>query len=251
MTLFEYPLNERIRTLLRLENLFDRLAFFISQPHPLEHHVALTTLFEIADVASRADLKSDLLKELERQRQTLLSYRNNPAIDSSTLEIILKEVETGIADLGGIQGKVAQYILENEWLMSIRSRAIIPGGTCEFDLPAYHAWQRLPPEVRHRDIIKWITPLAPLKECMSLVLKLLRKSGTSSKVIAAAGSYQQMLSGKVFSLMQVRMDTPLQVIPEISANKYMVWVRFMMLDEDQKTKPTDSEIPFQLTLCNL
>ena len=27
--------------------------------------------------------------------------------------------------------------------MSIRSRISIPGGTCEFDLPAYYAWQQL------------------------------------------------------------------------------------------------------------
>ena len=26
--------------------------------------------------------------------------------------------------------------------MSIRSRISIPGGTCEFDLPAYYAWQQ-------------------------------------------------------------------------------------------------------------
>lgn len=60
MILYEYPFNERIRTLLRLEDLFERFAFFVAQEDAREHHVALTTLFEIAEVTGRADLKSDL-----------------------------------------------------------------------------------------------------------------------------------------------------------------------------------------------
>jgi len=35
-----------------------------------DHHATLLTLFEILEVASRADLKSDLLQELERQKQS-------------------------------------------------------------------------------------------------------------------------------------------------------------------------------------
>ena len=35
--------------------------------------------------------------------------------------------------------------------MSIRSRVGIPGGTCGFDLPAYHAWQHHAPEQRQNE----------------------------------------------------------------------------------------------------
>ena len=77
---YEYPLNERIRTLLRLEDLFERARNFLSRTDPYDHHVALITLFEILEVAGRADLKSDLLQELERQKQVLLTFRGNPDI---------------------------------------------------------------------------------------------------------------------------------------------------------------------------
>ena len=80
MITYEYPLNERIRTLLRLEDLFERSRHFIARSDPQDHHMALLTLFEIMEVAGRADLKSDLLQELERQKQVLLSFRNNPDI---------------------------------------------------------------------------------------------------------------------------------------------------------------------------
>ena len=83
--LYEYPFSERIRTLLRLEDLFDKLLYFCEQQHSYCHHTALLTLFEILEVTSRADLKSDLLQELERHRQTLQALRNNPQVSEAAL----------------------------------------------------------------------------------------------------------------------------------------------------------------------
>ncbi|TAL56676.1 cell division protein ZapD [Pandoraea sp.] len=251
MILYEYPLNERMRTLLRLEELFGRFAFFLDQEHPLEHHAALMTLFEIADIAGRSDLKSELAKELERQRQTLLAYRGNPDIETTTLETLLGEVERSLGNLNQIPGKPGQHLNDNEWLSSIRSRSVIPGGTCRFDLPSYYAWRHNVAEQRRADIAKWMAPLLPLRDALTLVLGLARESGQASKVMAQQGSYQQMLTGRVYHLMQVRVSPELGMIPEASANKYMLWVRFTSQDGDLRPRPVDSDVPFLLTLCNL
>ena len=64
MITYEYPFNERIRTLLRLEDLFDKANYFVQQDGSREHHAVLLTLFEILEVAGRADLKLDLIQEL-------------------------------------------------------------------------------------------------------------------------------------------------------------------------------------------
>ena len=78
MISYEYPLSERVRTLLRFEDLYERIEYFLAKSDAVEHHAALVSIFEILEVASRADLKSDLLQELERQKQTLESLRENP-----------------------------------------------------------------------------------------------------------------------------------------------------------------------------
>ncbi|MCG1017474.1 MULTISPECIES: cell division protein ZapD [Burkholderiaceae] len=251
MILYEYPFNERIRTLLRLEDLFERFTFFLTQEDPREHHVALTTLFEIAEVTSRSDLKSDLMKELERQRQALTPFRGNPEIEQDALETVLSEIEQTLAGLAQIQGKTGQHLTDNEWLASIRSRAIIPGGTCRFDLPSYYAWQRSAAEQRRADIMQWAMPLLPLRDATVIILRLARESGQAAKVMAMQGSYQQMLSGRAYQLMQVRVAPDLRVIPEASANKYMLWVRFTAQDGDMRPRAVDVDVPFQLTLCNL
>ena len=152
LIVYEYPFNERIRTLLRLEDLYVKFKFFVVQDNPLQHHVALATIYEMLEVAGRADLKSDLLQELERQKQTLMGFKSNPNVESSRLNEILSDIERTSAALIAIQGKTGQHIRENEWLMSIRGRTIIPGGACEFDLPSYHAWQQQSTEQRRADI---------------------------------------------------------------------------------------------------
>jgi cell division protein ZapD len=91
--IYEYPFNERIRTLLRLEDLFHKGSAFLERDGPQEHHVVLLTLFEILDVAGRADLKMDLIQELERQHQSLLGFRNNPEISEAALAGALGEIE--------------------------------------------------------------------------------------------------------------------------------------------------------------
>ena len=63
--------------MLRLEHLFDRLGQLIPRDAAVDHHYALATMFEIMDVASRADLahavhagtKSPFLRRTVRVQQ--------------------------------------------------------------------------------------------------------------------------------------------------------------------------------------
>lgn len=251
MISYDYPLNERIRTLLRLEDLFEKVRYFAASDEAREHHIALVTLFEILEVAGRADLKFDLVQELERQRQILLSFRNNPDISEDALDSALLEIEQASADLLEMKGKTGQYLRENEWLMGIKNRANIPGGVCEFDLPSYHYWLNRDPALRHADLSSWITPLLPLDAALTIVLRLLRSSGHAERQLAAHGAFQQMLSGRTAQLIRLRLPRAIVAVPEISANKYALNVRFMVPDTDMRPKQADSDIEFELTYCNL
>jgi len=250
LTVYEYPFNERIRTLLRLEDLYEKYRFFVAQDHHLQHHVALATIYEMLEVAGRADLKSDLLQELERQKQTLIGFKSNPNVESARLNEVLGDIESTSAALIGIQGKTGQHIRDNEWLMSIRGRTIIPGGACEFDLPSYHAWQQQSADQRRADISGWFAPLEPLFSAITIILRLLRESGRAAHIVATAGSFQQMLQGRTYQLLRVSIDPKLAAIPEISANKYVLWIRFTTQGGDNKPKAYEGDVPFDLTLCN-
>jgi cell division protein ZapD len=245
LVLYEYPFNESIRTMLRLEHLFDRLAQLIPRDAPIDHHFALATIFEVMDVASRADLKSDLLKELERHKAQLNSYRGNPSISEAALDEVVTRIDHAFNGLNQLNGKAGHTLTANEWLMSIRSRINIPGGTCEFDLPAYFAWQQ-----PHQDLMQWMTSLMPLAEALQVLMGLLRDSGVPHMVAASAGQYQQSLAaGKVYHLLRVRLDGSLGLIPEISGHRLMVSIRLMQQDEEGRLRLAPKDTSFELTLC--
>jgi hypothetical protein len=71
----------------------------------VDHHFALATIFEIMEVASRADLKSDLLKELERHRSQLMGYRGNPAHSEAALDEVIGRIDRAFTGLNQLQGK--------------------------------------------------------------------------------------------------------------------------------------------------
>lgn len=251
MISYEFPLNERVRTMLRLEDLFTRVERFIARSDRTDHHAALGVLFEILEVACRADLKSDLLQELDRQKKTLNALRNNPQISEDALDSILDQIENDSAKLLGISGKPGQHLRDNEWLMAIKQRTIIPGGVCEFDLPSYHYWQHLPEDKRRADLTEWLTPLMPLKAGISILLKLLRESGRARRFTAHQGSFQQMQGGRVAQLLSVTLDRSLPCFPEISANKYALNIRFVTADFCAKTTLYEQDVDFSLVFCSL
>ena len=252
MITYEYPLNERIRTLLRLEDLFERSRHFVARGDPQDHHVALLTLFEIMEVASRADLKSDLLQELERQKQVLMSFRGSPDIAESALASVLRDIEQASAALFSMTGKIGQYLRENDWLMSIKQRTAIPGGACEFDLPSYHYWLHRPAAERTGQLAAWTAPLYPLREGTAIILRILRESGRPQALAAPQGMFQQMLGGKTAQMLRLRLDPSAPCVPEISANKYVLNIRFMAQNtEDNRPRTADWDVRFELTFCNL
>jgi cell division protein ZapD len=249
--LYEYPFNERIRTYLRLEHLFLRLTELVAREQALDHHFALTTIFEIMDVGARADLKSDVLKDLDKQKHTLDAYRGNPAIAEGVLDEVINQLGNCFQTLNSLPGKAGQVLTENDWLMSIRSRISIPGGTCEFDLPAYYAWQHKSSQQRQNDLAQWTATLTPLADSIHLLLKLLRDSGSPQKVVASAGQFQQNLpQGRTFQLLRLALNASLDLIPEISGNRLMVSIRLMRNGEDDRLHACAEDAVFELALCS-
>ena len=252
MLRYEHPLNERIRTMMRLEDMFQRVRYFSAKLEPSDHHSAITALFEIAEIASRADLKSDLLQELERQRQLLSMLRDNPQVAPETLDEFLSDIVNAAADLHAQSGRVGAHLRENEWLMTIKQRMGIPGGVCEFDLPSYHFWLNLDAQRRQRDLQGWLAPFIPIDEALGIVLRVLRDSGRSTRQVAYNGLFQLMLTAnKVAQLLRITVAKDLSYVPEISANRYALNIRFVGFDIADRPRQIEQDVEFDLTFCNL
>jgi cell division protein ZapD len=144
--------------------------------------------------------------------------------------------------------------------MSIKQRTGIPGGACEFDLPSYHYWLHRPAEERTGQLAAWTSPLHPLRDGSAIILRILRESGRPQSVAAPQGMYQQMLGGKSAQMLRLRLDASVPCVPEISANKYVLNIRFLTqtgpngaaeAGHDPRPRTADWNVAFELTFCNL
>ncbi len=248
---YEYPLIERVRTLLRLETLFARAELFINRTDPQDHHVALLSLFEILEVVGRAELKSDLLQELERQRQVMASFRSNPDADQRILSGVVDGIERAAGAIHGMSGKVGQHLRDNDWLMGIRQRAAIPGGACEFDLPSYHRWLHREDSARVQALQRWVSPMLPIRDGAILVLAMLRESGKPQQLSAPQGVFQQSLGGRVVQIVRIKVPIWPECVPEVSANRYALNIRFTVQGDDPRPRTVEQDVPFELTFCSL
>ncbi len=251
MIKYEFPLNEKVRTWLRLEDLFARMDYFLAGEYSMEHHAALTTLFEIHEVAARPDLKSELVQELEKQKRALSCLHNNPEISEQALDSILGEIEQAASTLLSMTGKIGLHLRENEWLMTIKQRAGMPGSTCPFDLPSYYYWQKQAVTLRRNNLQEWFAPLLPIRAAISTLLKLLRENGRKISFTAHQGTFQQMQGGRAAQLLRVSLRPDLACFPELGANKYAINIRFINADYAAKTSLFEQDVPFDLTFCSL
>ena len=144
----------------------------------VHHHAALLTLLQISDIVDRADLRSELLQELARQKLVMESLKGNPAIAAAKLESITNDIDLAVEALRSEATKLGQALRTNEWLMSIKQRTGIPGGVCEFDVPSYHFWLNLSEARRKQDLkaVSYTHLLRPLKLPHSLLQYLSQQS---------------------------------------------------------------------------
>lgn len=247
---YEYPFNESVRTMLRLERLFTRLALLVPRETATDHHYALATLFEIMDVTSRTDFKAELLQELARQRQIFEGYRGNPSISEAALNLAVDRIVGSHDRLAATAGRPEQALAGNEWLMAVRSRIHIPGGTCEFDLPGYFAWQQEPTQKRRGDLLRWVGVLDPLAEALEVNLGLLRESGIKQMAPFRNGLFQLNLGGsRPLQLARLEIDPGSQLVPEISGNRVLLAIRLTRADAEGRLRAMNDSLQLPLTLC--
>ena len=190
---YEQPLNERVRTFLRLEHLFDIEDHYLINSSEWDSRASLSLLLDIIDMLGRSDVKTELIKELERHALTLSSLKKNPGVDLQRLVLILDDINRNLEILRDSSYQPGQALRQDELVMSIKQRSSIPGGSCNFDLPAYHHWLQKPITERNSDFDNWREDLLVIKNCIRLSLHMIRNSANPVIEKAVNGFFQKAI----------------------------------------------------------
>jgi len=249
---YELPLSERIRTFLRLEDLFEQMHHFSQHDGEWQNRAELSCLLDILAISSRIDLRSEITKEIERHTKCLIVFAQNPRVDREKLEQSIAQLNQLNNTLLSSNGRVDQILTRVELLKCLAQRNSIPGGTCDFDLPAYHFWLNKPLSTRREEIQSWTANLNPVRKAISLLLQFIRFSSSPIRKIASAGFYQQSLdTNQAVHLLRVSLPLDSHYFAEISGGKHRFTVRFMQAMESERPAQTESDIQFTLSICQL
>lgn len=249
--IYEQPLNERIRTFLRLEFLFSQAAQHLHDGSEWGSRNTLTSLLDIMSIFGRTDLKTEVLKELERHAASLGRLASNPEVDGSRLQKELATLESLGRKLHKTSGPIAADLKENEFLGSIQQRIAIPGGTCDFDLPGFHFWLQQPAKQRTRDLANWLNRFEAVGQAIQAILRVVRESAGLKPLTAEAGFFQKTLDANhPCLLVRVAVDRKLPYYAEISGGRHRFTVRFMQSSiADGHVRQATEDIAFQLGCC--
>jgi cell division protein ZapD len=248
---FEQPLTERMRTFLRIEFLYEQTLFHLGDPTQFSSRAAVTALLEILTILGRGDVRSDVIKELERHAEMLERYRSQPGVDPARLTGLIDNVGELRQRLSEAGAQLVNPLKENEFLSTIKHRSAIPGGACMFDLPDYGYWLHLPAAERRRQLEDWTDHLRPICDAVAEVLWLTREATEASAQVAPGGLFQYAFDrSDQASLVRVLLASSGGVFPEISAGQKRFTIRFVRWrGVDSRPVQVSQDVRFELAIC--
>ena len=153
-----------------------------------------------------------------------------------------------------MDGKLGEHLKKIDFLLSIKQRASIPGGSCDFDLPQLRYWLNLDYESRLENINRWSNPYTQLHDMLKLAINIIRESGHAEMVTAHNGFFQEPLdTSQPNQLLRIELPCDAQIFPEISAGKHRYSIRFLQSQTtvDQIPSQFKQDVEFKLFRCSL
>jgi len=204
------------------------------------------------NILDRPDYKTKLSKEFERYITVLNPLHNDAKVDQETLNSPLTQLKRYKNYFISTQGKIAQNLRTNEFLTSIRQSLLIPGGDCCIDTPGYCYWLYQTGENQQTQINRWLGELANIRQAITLLLNIIRKSSKPHENLAVKGFYHESLDAQLpCQLIRIALPKKTPLYPEISAGRHRFTIRFIIPSINAHPKQTDQDIRFALTKCIL
>jgi len=247
-TVYEFPLNEKVRIYLRLEQLFKQLDYAQNCSEDWQFISFFDCFFTLLDLLERLDIRTDILKDIETHNKNLQHWSKHPKIDQVALQQAIQKI-VELKEKLRSSSKVGSGLKDDKFLSSIRQRFSIPGATCSFDLPNLHFWLKQPQEKVTSDISRWLNEFTLIHQAIDITLSFLRERGRFENITATNGFYQGVADERN-ELIRIYCASNQNYYPTLSGNKYRYAIRFMFFAPDASGKVArDKHTEFKLASC--
>lgn len=247
---YELPLNERLRTFMKIEFLYSRLKYFTSElDHNWKTRTVIHTLLEIYSILSRTDVRREVLADLDRYIIQMQRYQSVPDADNDMVTNILEDLEAIKNQVMNIGTDYLMDLRNDEFITSLLHRHTLPGGKAEFDMPKYKYFLESNKRNVTSQLNKWTDVIRPISEGIDKLMWIIRESNEPIATIAVGGQYNHQIEKRTqISLVRIIIDDK-NVYPEISGGRHLIAVRFFYINNNGEYSQYEENVNFKICLC--
>ena len=247
VSLYEEPVQEKIRKFIKIEFLLNKIYYFKGKDNKSENYISLLALCELYEILSRSDIKSELIREIETQNTYLQKIKEIPQADSSKLNSVLEKQSQLLKLIYSIEINYLDH-LERDILF----KTILKNSFTQLQPASNDFWLSRDILNRKTQIDLWLEPLIFIKRSIDFILEVIRKSGRFEDRVAEKGFFVEKLDPKKnILLVRVTLTSDLYYYPQISVGKQRLTIMFMTKDDKNNLVPHQEDLTFILTTCSL
>ncbi|QDF65880.1 cell division protein ZapD [Shewanella sp. SNU WT4] len=239
--IFEQPLNEKMRSYLRLDYLAEQLKLSLENDH---QHQGFLPLFSLCELTERCDYRSDVIKDIDRHLAAIYEWNQYPDIDNSELASFAADLTLAREQLQKPE-RLGSFLKQDKFLAALKQRLSMPGASCNFDLPQLHFWLAKSWPQRQQEYQAWCQHFWPLLTPIRIILTLSRANAQFVPHLANRGFYQEQSQGEL-NLLRVRVPANVSCYPTISGLRNRFSIHFV---DFSSQKHTDADIAFDVAYC--
>jgi len=245
MIRYEFPLNEKTRKFLRLEEIFIKADMQIASRMKSSGYDLFETLFNLMASASRSDMKIELIQELERQRTKI--YKLTKTKKNNKMLLDIKKLR-GMLEKSSIPPGF--YFGTNKFLQEIKARSDSPFGILSTDFPEMQLWlQTQTPESRRIYFRNKFSPFIPIKNTIIYLNDILRRNAKLENRMTNNGRYEVKLDSlHKNDLVVIELSNTPELLPALSSNKYAININLNSVKKS--LNPLSRSIKFKLGVAS-
>ena len=248
--IYEQPVTENVRNFLKCEYLFEKFSSAIQQKDIWAVKSSISTLIEVSDFVLRINLKVELLKELEKNIFFLDYLYNDNSIEISEYDYFITKTKNCINELNNIKGSPSKSIIDNDFLMQIKSKLHVTAGDNFFDMPSYLNFLSSNKTFIIDNVNLWYLPFNPLFTSSKLLLDIKRKNSIFIAMTSTGSYFEKKLDkNSKFDLARIKLKKNINIFPDVSISQQNINIIFKTsYGSNRHTKAISENVDFDLSL---
>lgn len=252
-TLYEFPLRDATRLLLRLEVLGQQLKHARRQRGRERNRIAAHAVLSALDLVFREDLRAHLLQQIYYLQRNYEILRAREDIHQEGLKVVLAELEEFRDELAQLNANEVRTLRFDPVISALRQRDSVTDAVMAVDLPMYQWWLKSGPERCREDIRRWTEAFQPLMDANGRFLELLRQRGEYRDCSASRGGFTASVTrGHELWMVRVAVPADAPCFPQVSgaSDSSKIHVRFFKTPSAKDApEPYRADFPFRLAVC--